>query len=202
LKHWTILFASFTREIPDGIHQNEDHLKKGQNWKYFWKIFTFEKFLTWTGCPWELSHPKFFYIFQLEKSSITLRPMIKNKSSCFSWAGCPWELGHSKNLCIFQWGKSLIIIRTMLKKKTLKFFYLDRLPMRIRSTKKSLYFSIENVIHHNETNVGKKTLEFFYLSELPMRIRPLEKYLYFQLKKSSITMRTFNFWPEQAAHEN
>jgi len=90
----------------------------------------------------------------------------------------------------------------MLKKNTLKFFYLDGPPMRIRSTEKSLYFSIENVIHHNETNVEKKTLEFFYLSELPMRIRPLEKYLYFQLKNSPITMRTFNFWPEQATHEN
>jgi hypothetical protein len=49
----------------------------------------------------------------------------------------------------------------MLKKKSHVFLYLGRPPMRIRPLKKSLYFSIGKVTHHNETNVEKKTLEFF-----------------------------------------
>ena len=45
LRHWTMSFANFIREISDGIHQMEGHLEMAKI-EIAFEIFTFEKFST------------------------------------------------------------------------------------------------------------------------------------------------------------
>jgi hypothetical protein len=74
------VLPKFIRKIPGGIHQKEGHLEMAMNWKCLWNFFTFEKFFTWAGRPWELGHTKSLCIFQLERLLITMKSMLKKKT--------------------------------------------------------------------------------------------------------------------------
>jgi hypothetical protein len=100
------VLPKFIRKIPGGIHQKEGHLEMAKNWKCLWKFFTFEKFLTWAGRPWELGHMKNLFIFQLERLLITMRSILKKKLSSFSLTS-----------------KSPMRIRPLLKSQSLWLFY-------------------------------------------------------------------------------